>query len=133
MGGNPRCILVVVGSIDNQQVAVLTQTVGNQVIHNAALVVAHRAVADLAVLHVAEIVGQQHLDVVQGVRSGEDDFAHVGDIEQSRLFSDSHVFCDNTGTVLNRQQVAGKGDDLAAQGNVTVIQRGLTFHKNALL
>ena len=64
----PLGILFMVGSVDDHQVAFATETVNDHVIHYAALVVAHGAVAGLAAGHHGVVVGQQMVqDKLDGI------------------------------------------------------------------
>ena len=130
---DPLGILFMVGSVDDHQVAFATETVNDHVIHYAALVVAHGAVANLTVLHVRKVVGQQHLDVCQCIGTLEQQLSHVGYIEHSGLFSYRQMLCDNAGRILHWKKETTKGDDLSAKSYMAVIQGGFTLHSLSTL
>ena len=121
VGADPVGVLLMVGRVDDHHVAVVVEAVNHHVVHNAAPLVAHRAVADLAVCHVGKVVGQQHLGVCQRVGTFEHQLRHVGDVKQASLFADRHVFGDDAGGVLHRQAVAAKRHHLAAQRDVAIV------------
>ena len=126
-------ILVLVGGVDHQEIAVLLLLVDNQIIHNAASFIAHGAVAGLTVIHMGIIVGQKMIQVFYRIGSGQQDFPHMGHIEQTALGPHGHVLLDESGGILDRKEVAGKGDHLAAQGGVNVVEwrfeAGFSCHK----
>ena len=84
-------ILVPVGGIDHHQVLFLPKLVHNQVIHAAAIFMAHDAVADTPHSHIGKIIGQHVIEACQCRRPGEHHLAHVGNIKQAALLTDSHV------------------------------------------
>ena len=121
-------ILVAVGGVHHHEIALLPELVNHQIIHRAALPVAHNAVSHPAHRHIGEIVGQQVVQRVQRGGAGEEHLAHMGHIKQPRLLADRHVLFDDAGAVLHRKQIAGKGNHLAPFLHMNIIQRRFTFH-----
>jgi len=110
---DPGLILVRVGRVDDQQPALLRQTVEQQVVNDAARLCAHRGIDSLAVTGPAEIVGDQALQIGQRIRAAEPQFAHVRHVEQAGARPDRLVFFENA-LVLDRQSPAAKVDNLAS-------------------
>ena len=73
------------------------------------------------------------VEISQGIRTGKNQLPHVGDVKKSGGGADSHVLGNDAGGILDRQQIAGKGDDLSAQCHMAVVQRRLLFHWRSLL
>ena len=118
-------ILVPVGCIDHHQVFFLPKLVHNQVIHTAAIFMAHYAIADTPHSHIGKIIGQHVIKAGQGRRPSKHHLSHVGNIKQAAFLPDSHVLGNYPGLVLHRQQVAGKGHNLASGSHMHIIQRCL--------
>ena len=127
-------VLVAVGCVDDHQVSFLGELVDDNVVDGAALLVAHHAVADLVHGHAGVVVGQQVVDGSQCSGASEQDLTHVRNVEQAALLADCHMLLDDAGScVLDGQQVASEGDDLAAFFHMNIIEGGLQFHNNSLL
>ena len=65
---HPLVILILVGCVDNDEIAVVLNFIDNQVVHHASCLVAHGAVSSCTVLHDRIIIGQKHIHILQGIR-----------------------------------------------------------------
>ena len=105
------------GVEDHEQVVA---AVGHhQIVDDAAPVVGKNGVAGLADGQFLEVAGHEGLQGRGHVFTTQDDLAHVGDVEQRRVFTRMQVFGDNA-LVLHRHFVAGNrhhpGAPFAVQG-----------------
>ena len=62
--GDPPGVLLAVGGVDHDEVGLVGALVDDEVVHHAALLVAHGAVAGLAAGHHGVVVGQQMVQVL---------------------------------------------------------------------
>ena len=76
-GLHPGIVLILIGSVHNNEVAVVPYLIDNQVVHHASLFVAHGAVSRLSLCHDRIIIGQQHVQVLKRILSPADDLTHV--------------------------------------------------------
>ena len=92
------------------------------------------AISDLAqdiandAAHGGKVVGEQLLQIGQGVRSPVEHLAHVADVEQAAGLTHGHVLADHARGILHRQHVAREGHHAPFQRHVAVIQRRLELH-----
>ena len=125
---HPAYVLVAVGRVDHHPVCILGKAVDDQIIHHAALGIAHHAVAHLAVAHGGKVVGEQLLQICQGSGSLVEHLAHVADVKQAAGLTHGHVLADHARGILHRQHVAREGHHAPFQRHVAVIQRRLELH-----
>ena len=130
--GDPPGVLLAVGGVDHDEVGLVGALVDDEVIHHAAALIAHEAVPGAAGLEVGVVVGQQAVEIGQGVLAPEDQLAHVGHVEESAGRAHRHVLGDHA-AVLDRQEPARKGDDFTACRHVTVVKWGFSLHDHDLL
>ena len=95
MRPHPGHILFTVGSVHHQHIALFIQAVNDEVIHKAAIFIAQRAVANLADTQIAHIIGDQVLNIHQGIRTGEHNFPHVGYVKESAGGAHRHMLGDD--------------------------------------
>jgi len=129
---HPRDIFVAVGRIHYDQIAFRGNPINNQVVHHAAILVTHHTVADLPVIHIGKIIGQQVVQVRQRIPALIDHLTHVGNIEQPCFGADRHMLLDHACAVLYRQQISRKRDNLAATCGVAVIEWCFQFQLASL-
>ena len=126
---HPCEVLVCVSSIDYYEVVVLGLHIYNEVIDGTAVLIAHRGVSCESRLKVCVIVCQEQIEEVLSLLTLNENFAHVGNVEQSALSSDCHVLCFDTCSVLYRKKEAAEFDYLAAVLKMGIIERGFLFHR----
>ena len=81
----PRQVLFVVGRVRDRQVVVLTELVGEEVVQDAPVLLAQHAVLRAAVGDLGDVVGEDALQEVLGLRARGLDLAHVRDVEDAGL------------------------------------------------
>ena len=125
---HPIYVLVAVGRVDHHPVRILREAVDDQIVHHAALGIAHHAIAHLAVAHGGKVIGEQLLEIGQRVGSLVEHLAHMAHIEQAAGLTHGHVLADDTRGILHRQHIARKGHHAALQRHMTVVQRRFEVH-----
>ena len=125
---HPAGVLILVCGVDHHQIGGVVHLVDDQIVHTPPLVVAHGGIAHLSVVHAGKIIGKQVDEVAERVRPGEYELPHVADVEEPGSRAHRHMLGDHARRVLDGQQVAGKGDDLAARRGVLCVERGFLFH-----
>ena len=128
MVAHPLEVFVCVGRINNYEVVVVSSLVNDQVIYCSALLVAHRTVTGLPVLHVCEVVGQNVVQVLQAVRSGNQNLPHVGYIEETNSSSYCHVLLLDAGLVLNWKNESAEWDHLSAVLHMSFVKWCFLLH-----
>lgn len=104
---HPGVILVLRRGVNHDEVVLVGHLVDDEVIHNAALVVTHRAVAGRAGLQRRVIVRQYPVQEGQGIFAFAGDFAHVGHVEKTDSRADRHMLLQDS-LKLDRQQIAAE-------------------------
>ena len=125
---DPGGVLFAVARVDDEPVIVRCAAVDDEVVDDAAIVVAEHRVLDLAVFHVRNVGGDDLLHVGDGVGALEAKLAHVGNVEQTGLFTNGHVLGNHAGGILHGHQEAAEFDDLAAHVHMRLVKWGLLFH-----
>jgi len=96
------------------------KTVDEEIIDNAAILVAHRRVLHLLDGQLADVIDGDLLQKGLGVGTLDDEFAHMGDIEEADGGADAAVFIDDA-AVLDGHIIAGELDQLGAGLFVDVV------------
>lgn len=125
---HPGDVLLAVCGVDHDHEPFGVEPVDDEIVDDAPVFIAHRAVADLTVGHGGEVVGHQAVEVRQCVRAGKEDFAHVRDVEEAGLLTHRHVFGDHAGGVLDGEKIARERDDFPAERHMAVVKRRFEFH-----
>ena len=128
MALDPGGILLAVARVHDPPVVIGRAAVDDEVVDDAALVIAEHGVLDVAVIHAGDVGGDDLLDVGDSVGALQAKLTHVGNIEQAGLFTHGHVLGDDAGGVLDGHQEAAEFDDLAAHVHMSLIKRGFLFH-----
>ena len=68
------------------------------------------------------------LDKLPGAGAGDNELAHVGEVEQPHRFAHALMFLGD-GAVLDRHQVARELDNLGPRLLVDIIERSFLWHK----
>ena len=95
--------------------------VNDQVVHYAAVLIAHRTVADPAVSHISKVVGKQILNIGKSVGAGNHNFPHVGYVKQPGVGAHCHMLGNYTGGVLHREKIPSEGYDFSSARHMAVI------------
>ena len=120
--GEPREVALVVGGVGDRQVAVVVQPVGEQVVQDATVLAAEHRVLGRARLQSRDVVGEEPLEQVSGVRAGGLDLAHVGDVEHPAGRADGDVLLPHS-LVGDRHLPSGERDELRPSGGVCLVKR----------
>ncbi|MCY1178412.1 hypothetical protein D9M73_187590 [compost metagenome] len=124
---HPGHVLVAGGGVDHHAVAVDAQ-VDDQVVDHPAILVGHAAVEGLAgFLQALYVVGQQALQVLLGLRTGDVDHGHVGNVEHAAVATYLVVLLDLRSIVQGHVPTA-EIDDLRAKCYMQVVERGAQSH-----
>lgn len=114
---HPCVILGDHGGVDDEEVGVFGGAVGDEVVDDAAVLVEEEGVVALAGGEFFEVVGEDGVKPCGGVFAGDDDLAHVGDVEDAGFLADGGVLAED-GAVLDGHVPAGEGDEAGAEGQV---------------
>ena len=120
---NVRAILLDVRGVDHHEVFIIGQPVDDHIVDDRSALVRQEAIARLADGEAGDIARDQPVNGGAGTRAGEEEFAHVGEIEQARVLPDRAMLGDDAGRVLDRHFVAGEVDHLPASADVLVEER----------
>ena len=120
-------VLFAVRRVDDHEVRLLAELVDDQIVDGAAVFMAHDAVAHAPGLHVGEIVCEQVIQAGKRTGAGEEHLAHMRDVEQPAGVAHGVMLGDHA-RILNGQQIAGEGDDLAAFLDMHVVQGCFLLH-----
>jgi hypothetical protein len=121
MGLEPGQVLVVVGGVGDRQEPIGRDAVGEEVVEHAAVVAAQDRVLRAADGDVLDVVGQQALEQVRGLRPARLDLAHVRDVEDAARGAHGHVLVADP-AVLHGHLPPGEGHELGARVDVSVEQ-----------
>ncbi len=128
MGLHVRHILVMGSSIHHHHVTVFAQMVHDEIVDNAAIFIEHGAVTHAADGEVREIVGQEMVQALQRAFPFENDFAHVGHVENPGFGADSHMFRQDALVILHRHQIAAERYHLSLERHMLVIEWCFFIH-----
>ena len=99
-------------------------TVHQEVVHSAAVFLAHHAVEHLSGLETADFVREDIIHEGLGLGTLDENLTHVGDVEHAHFTANGIVLLGD-GTVLDRHHEAGEGAHLGSHGYVPFIETGL--------
>ena len=121
---DPGEVLVDVGGVHHQEEVLGGElAIDEEVVHHAAVGIAHHPVQDLAGLEAADFVGEDPVDELLGLGAFDEDLAHMRDVEHADLLPDG-VVLHGDGIVLDGHHEARKGAHLGLQRHVPVVQAG---------
>ena len=121
---DPGEVLVDVGGIHDQQEVFRREfPIDQQVVHDAAVRVAHHSVEDLSGFETADFIGEDPVHELLRLGSLDENLAHVGDIEHANLFTDGKMF-NGDRVVLDRHHEARKGAHFGLERHMPVIEAG---------
>ena len=115
-------VLVGIGGVDHQHIAVFLVHINIGIIHGAAGGIGDHAVLGTAGLNGCHIAGQDPLHEGQAFRALDDQTSHVGHVEDTALAAGGQMFGDNTGRVLDRHFPAAEINHLSACGQVCIVE-----------
>ena len=113
----------VICRVDHDQIPV-TAPVDDDVVDDATVFVQHGGILGLADLQQGNVIDGDVIEILHRPIAENFDSAHVGNIEETCPFTDSHVFIDNT-AVGNRHAVTGKRHHTAVGLNMNIVERCL--------
>jgi hypothetical protein len=120
---DPREVLVDVAGVDAKEKILRAAHVNEQVVHDAAVRVAHRGVKHTAGKKPGDVVRDEVIQKLRRVRPAHIDFAHVAHVEQAGGAPHREVLGEDA-LVLHRHFPAGKIHDASAVRHVEGMQWG---------
>ena len=112
-----------VGRVGDGQEAVGRQAVGEEIVEHAAVLAAHDGVLRAAHRELLDVVGDQVLQQLLGLRAAGLDLAHVRDVEHAAGVAHGDVLLADP-AVLHGHLPPREGHELRARVDVAVEQRG---------
>ncbi len=131
VAGDPGEVLVVVGRVDDEEIFLRAHAVDEHVVDEGRFGGHQGRVLDLAGGELGGVVRGQMLDIGQGVLAGDQDLAHVADVEEAGLRPHGHMFGDDAG-IFDRHLPADEFDHLAAELLVELVEARL-LHGSSFL
>ncbi|MBA7637001.1 hypothetical protein ES703_44633 [subsurface metagenome] len=119
----PFKIFVDIGGVHHHKV-VVSPAIKEDVVHDAAVGVAHGRILDLPLFQGSCIVHRHVLQECEGIGAVDPELTHVGHVEQSRGGAYGQVFGDDAG-ILDGHLESAEGGDSGIQCHVLVIKWGL--------
>ena len=113
-----------VGGVGDRQELALGQAVGEEVVEHAAVLAAEHAVLGSALRDPADVVGEHPLKERERLRAACQDLTHVRDVEHADAVAHAHVLGGDPASYWTGISHPANGHELAAGGDVTVVQRG---------
>ena len=108
---HPSPILIDVGSIDDEEEIILAHLIYEQIIHRSTILITHHAVKDFPYWNSSNIIGKNVVDIALGIRTLHSDLAHVGDVEETYMFTNSQMLWSNTSILIKQGHIeTPKGD-----------------------
>ena len=121
-------ILVDVGGVDHQQIAVLLEQVQIRVVHGAAVLVGNDAVLGHVQVQSADVAGQHMLEKFLALGPLDQQAAHVGHVEQAAHLAGVQMLGDDAGRILDGHFPPAEVHHGGPGGNMHVVQlRALQF------
>ena len=114
-------ILVGVGGVHHQQIAVLLKEIQVRVVHRAAVFVGDDAVLCHVQIQCADVAGQHVLQKRLALRTGDAQAAHVGHVEQAAHLTGVQMLGNDAAGVLDGHFPSAEVHQLRAGGYVGVI------------
>lgn len=118
----PLEIFLGIGGIDAEEGFLGVEGVDDEVVDAASGGIAHGGVFCFGEKGLGEVVGEEGVEEGVGLGSGDEEFSHMGDIEEAYCVADGEVFFDDTG-VLDGHFPAAEFDHAGVMGFVKVIER----------
>ena len=119
----PGMVLIDVRCVHHQQIFPFAHGIHEQVIHAAPVGVAHDAVVDLAVGRTGDVVGEDVVDKLLGIRAADEDFAHVRHVEHAAGFAHGRVLLLDAG-IFDGHIKSAERAHLGSESHVLVVQTG---------
>ena len=118
----PAVYRVHVRRVRDDQVAVLVESIDDQVVDDPAGLVREQRVLRVTATELVDVVGEHRLQQVARGRPLDLELAHVRDVEDAGIRAHRLVLLDHA-LVLDRHLPSGKRDHARAERNVTVVKR----------
>ena len=120
---HPRKVLILICRINNNKIMILSDLINDQIIHYASMLITHRTIPRLSVIHGCIIICQQIVKIFHGIAAFTQDLSHVRYIKHTTCSSNCHMLRDHTGLILHRKQIPCKGYDFSFVLYMRFIQR----------
>src|SRR5438309_7111240 len=120
----PRKIFLDLRGIDDEQKFRLADSIKNQIINDAAVIIEEKSVLPLTDVQLRYIIGQHAVEPVTRIIPRDDELSHVRNIEHADGFSHGLMFIHDAG-VLHRHEPAAEWDHSCAEPPVFLVKRRL--------
>ena len=101
---------------------VIGKAIDEAIVFERAAVVEDSGVVDLVDLERGDVVGRHVVHELERVWTGDEEFAHVADVEEAALMADGVVFGGDAGGVLDGHFEAREGYHFSAECDVEVVE-----------
>src|SRR5947207_12457077 len=122
----PHKIFLDLRGIDDEQKFRLADSIKNQIINDAGVIIEEKSVLPLSDVQLRYIIGQHGIEPVARAISQDDELPHMRNIEHSDGVSDGQMFVDNAG-VLHRHKPAAEWDHSRTEPHVFLVKRRFFF------
>ena len=126
----PGQVGLVVGGVGDDQVAVAAEPVGQEVVEDAAVLIAEAGVLRPTDLDLGDVVGEHQLQKAQRSEPLDFDLPHMGDVEHPHVSPHRRVLLADP-LVGDRHLPAGERHQLGAKRLVLLVERGASQGGNA--
>src|SRR5207302_6103593 len=118
----PREIFLDLRGIDDEQKFRLADSIKNQIINDAAVIIEEKSVLPLTDVQLRYIISQHVIEPVARAISRDDELSHMRNIEHADGVSDGLMFVHNAG-VLHRHKPTAEGNHSRSQPHMFVVKR----------
>jgi len=118
----PREIFLDLRGIDDEQKFRLADSIKNQIINDAAVIIEEKSVLPLTDVQLRYIISQHGIEPVARAISRDDELPHMRNIEHSDGVSDGLMFIHNA-AVLHRHEPAAEWDHSRTEPHVFLVKR----------
>ena len=126
---DPGIILVDVGSVDDEEEAIVGFLIDQEVIDGATILVKHHAIEDLADGSTGNVVGENMLHKAFGLGTSNQHFAHMAHVKYATSRAYSDVLVGNI-AILQWHHEATERNHFCIQTDVSVVETCfLIFHR----
>jgi hypothetical protein len=104
-----------------QEEFVVAQEIDDKIVNDAAVFIEEKGIVAVAGGEALDVIGEKAIEPGSSAGAGDDELAHVRDIEKAGLGADGEVLIDDA-AVLDRHEPAPEGDHLSAESEVFFVE-----------